>query len=208
MVLYSFGDKALSLSLPDSEQKEIDFVDTSFFIAGTDRQLPTPTQVRALSKDIDTRAQPTPVKYEELGLLVKLGPHFNTVEALNLWTIKKVFGDDIPVPEVFGWRVDDVGYTFIYMELIVGPTLEECWDSLDIMEKRAIGDQLTQIMEKLRKLVQDPSDRFTGMIEGARWSTRLNDLPLFRINKPDALNGLRVPRPAKNRPVLERKGLQ
>ncbi|PKX91128.1 uncharacterized protein P174DRAFT_463267 [Aspergillus novofumigatus IBT 16806] len=143
----------ISLSLPDSEQKEIDFVDTSFFMAGAARQLPTPTQVRALSKDIDTRAQHTPVKYEKLGLLVKFGPHVTTVEALNLWTIKKVFGDDIPVPEVFGWRVDSDGYTFKYMELISGPTLEE-----------AIGDQLSQIMEKLRKLAQDSSERFIGSI--------------------------------------------
>ncbi|KAK9604420.1 hypothetical protein V6Z93_002388 [Aspergillus fumigatus] len=166
MVLYSVGDRRISLSLPNSEQKEIDFVDTSFFAAGAERQLPTPTQVRALSKDIGTRAQPTPVKYEELGLLVKFGPHVTTVEALNLWTIKKVFGDDVPVPEVFGWRVDKEGYTFIYMELIEGPTLEECWDALDIREKRAINDQLCQIMGKLRNLAQDPSERFIGSING------------------------------------------
>lgn len=168
MVLYSFGDKPVSLSLPDPKQKELDFLDTSFFTAGSDRQLPTPTQVRALSKDIDTRPQPTPVKYEELSLLVKFGPHVTTVEALNLWTVKKVFGDDIPVPEVFGWRVDDDGYTFIYMELIRGPTLEECWDSLDVIERRAIKDQLSQVMGKLRQLAQDPSERFIGMIEDAR----------------------------------------
>lgn len=174
MVLYSVGDRRISLSLPNSEQKEIDFVDTSFFAAGAERQLPTPTQVRALSKDIGTRAQPTPVKYEELGLLVKFGPHVTTVEALNLWTIKKVFGDDVPVPEVFGWRVDKEGYTFIYMELIEGPTLEECWDALDIREKRAINDQLCQIMGKLRNLAQDPSERFIGTIKCACWRTRLD----------------------------------
>ncbi|OJJ32513.1 hypothetical protein ASPWEDRAFT_31406 [Aspergillus wentii DTO 134E9] len=145
-------------------QKELDFIDTAFFTAGPDRQLPTPTQVRALSKDVDTRPQPTPVKYEELGLIVKFGPYVTTVEALNLWMIKKVFGDDIPVSEVFGWRVDSHGYTFIYMELIRESTLEEFWDSLGIIEKRAIGDQLSQITGKLRRLEQDPSERFIGSI--------------------------------------------
>ena len=40
---------------------------------------------------------------------MKFVPHVTTVEALNLWTIMKVFGDDIPVPEVFGWHVDNDG---------------------------------------------------------------------------------------------------
>lgn len=115
MVLYSFGDKPISLSLPDSKQKELDFIDTSFFIASPDRQLPTPTEVRGLSKDINTRAQPTPVKYEELSLLAKFGPHVTTIEALNLWMIKKVFGDDIPVPEVFGWRIDNDGQIYFHI---------------------------------------------------------------------------------------------
>ncbi|KAL2869534.1 uncharacterized protein BJX67DRAFT_370752 [Aspergillus lucknowensis] len=140
----------ISLTLPDSEQKEIDFVDTSFFTGDADQQLPTPAQVRALSKDSATRPQPTPVKYDELSLLVKFGPHVKTVEALNLWTIKK--------------RVDEDGYTFIYMELIRGPTLEECWDSLNITEKEAVSDQLSQIMGKLHNLAQDPSERFIGSI--------------------------------------------
>ncbi|KAE8365218.1 hypothetical protein BDV27DRAFT_157128 [Aspergillus caelatus] len=67
-----------------------------------------------------------------------------------------------PVPELFGWRVDDEAYVFIYMELIEGPRLEECWDSLGTMEKSAISDQLSQIMESLRRLEQDPSDQFIG----------------------------------------------
>lgn len=165
MVLYYFGDKPISISLPDSKQKELDFIDTSFFTASPRRQLPATTQVRALSKDIYLCPQPTPVKFEDIGLLVKFGPHVTTTEALNLWMIKKVFGDGIPVPEAFGWRVDDDGYTFIYMELIRGPTLEERWDSLGNIEKPAINDQLSQITGNLRKLAQDPSEQFVGMGE-------------------------------------------
>ncbi|RAL15836.1 uncharacterized protein BO97DRAFT_468007 [Aspergillus homomorphus CBS 101889] len=145
--------------------REIKFTDTSFFTTdGANRQLPTPTQVRALSKGINTCPRPAAVKFAELGLLVKFGRYVTTTEALNLWTIKKTFGDDIPVPEVFGWRVDQDGFTFIYMELIGGPTLEECWDSLDALQRRTINDQLCGIMGKLRTLAQDPSERFIGSI--------------------------------------------
>ncbi|RAH50495.1 uncharacterized protein BO95DRAFT_156279 [Aspergillus brunneoviolaceus CBS 621.78] len=79
--------------------------------------------------------------------------------------IKTVFGDEIPVPEVFGWRVDDEGYVFIYMELIKGPTLGECWDQLSMEEKGDMKHQLSQTMEKLRDLAQDLSDRFIGSID-------------------------------------------
>ncbi|GES66627.1 phosphotransferase enzyme family protein [Aspergillus terreus] len=164
MVLYSFGDQPISVTLPDATQKERDFIETSFFTARPGRQLPTPAQVKALSKDVGTRAQPTPIKYDDLGLIVKFGPHVTTTEALNLWMIKQVFGDDIPVPELFGWRVDDEGYVFIYMELVRGQTLEECWDHLSLTDKTAIKDQLSQILGNLRKLAQDPSDRFIGSI--------------------------------------------
>lgn len=165
MVLYWFGDRPISVTLPDATEKERDFIETSFFAASPGRQLPTPTQVKALSKDVHTRAQPTPIKYKDLGLIVKFGPHVTTTEALNLWMIKKIFGDDIPVPELFGWRVDDEGYVFIYMELVEGHTLEESWDHLSLTDKTAIKDQLSQILSTLRKLTQDPSDQFIGMVE-------------------------------------------
>ncbi|KAE8131108.1 hypothetical protein BDV38DRAFT_276220 [Aspergillus pseudotamarii] len=112
---------------------EIDFTDTSFFTSSPNRHLPTPAQVRALSKDIDTCPQPTPIKFENLNLIVKFGLYVKTAEALNLWMIKKVFHN-------------------------------KCRDSLGTMEKGAISDQLSQIMESLRRLEQDPSDQFIGSI--------------------------------------------
>lgn len=167
MVRYLLGDRPTSLELSDITQKELDFSDASFFTANPEGRLPTTAEVRALSKDIDLDSKPVPIKYEDLGLIVKLGPHTTFTEALNLWMIKTVFGDEIPVPEVFGWRVDDKGYVFIYMELIKEPTLGECWDRLSMQEKGNMKDQLSQTMEKLRNLAQDPSDRFIGMAEGA-----------------------------------------
>lgn len=170
MVQYLLGDRPISLELPDFTQQEVVFPDTSFFTSGLDRHLPTPAQVRALSKDVGYCREPAPIRFEDLNLIVKFGPprHVSTIEAVNLWMIKKVFGDDIPVPELFGWRVDSEGYVFIYMELISGPTLQECWDQLDTVEKNAAVDQLSRITENLRKLKQDPADQFIGMLEGER----------------------------------------
>ncbi|PYH86282.1 hypothetical protein BO82DRAFT_418729 [Aspergillus uvarum CBS 121591] len=165
MVRYSLGDQPISLELSDITRKELDLTDSSFFSANSERRLPTTAEVRALSKDIGIVPKPVPIIYEDLGLIVKFGSHTTVTEALNLWMIKKVFGDDIPAPEVFGWRVDDKGYVFIYMELIKGPRLGDCWDQLSKAEKVAMKDQLSRIMERLRSLAQDPSDKFIGSID-------------------------------------------
>ncbi|GIK07577.1 hypothetical protein Aspvir_003243 [Aspergillus viridinutans] len=164
MVLYRLGEKSISLELPDATKKKVDFTDTSFFTTSPGRQLPSPAEVRALSKDIGRRPEPAPIRFENLNLIVKFGRYVTTCEALNLWMIKKVFGDEVPVPELFGWRVDDKNYVFIYMELIKGPTLAECWEHLSIMEKRSILDQLCRITENLHRLAQDASDQFVGSI--------------------------------------------
>ncbi|KAE8353780.1 phosphotransferase enzyme family protein [Aspergillus coremiiformis] len=163
MVLYKLNDQTISLQLPDATKKELDFTGTSFFTS-PDRHLPTPAEVRALSKDIGLTPQPKPIQFESLNLIVKFGPSVTTVEAQNLWMIKKVFKNKIPVPELFGWRVDHKGHVFIYMELIKGPTLEECWQTLSSVEKGAISDQLSAIMKTLRQLEQHPSDQFIGSI--------------------------------------------
>ncbi|KAB8261536.1 kinase-like domain-containing protein [Aspergillus pseudonomiae] len=164
MVLYNIDEKPISLELPDPTKTEMDFIDTSFFTTSPDRHLPEAAHVRALSMDIGIRAHPTPIKFENLNLIVKFGPHVTTLEALNLWMIKKVFHDRVPVPELFGWRIDTEGYVFIYMELIQGPTLQECWDCLSSMDKRAISSQLSLITKTLRRLEQDSSDQFIGSI--------------------------------------------
>ncbi|KAK6810877.1 hypothetical protein RU639_013328 [Aspergillus parasiticus] len=168
MVTYRLRKQLISLHIPNATKKEIDFTDTSFFTTSPNRHLPTPAQVRALSKDIDTRPQPTPIIFENLNLIDKFGLYVTIVEALNLWMVKMVFHDKVPVPELFGWRVDDEGYVFIYMELIEGSTLDECWNHLGTIEKRAISDQLSRFTETLRQLEQDPSDQFIGSINRQR----------------------------------------
>ncbi|KAE8384752.1 hypothetical protein BDV23DRAFT_176789 [Aspergillus alliaceus] len=108
-----------------------------------------------LGKDIISLELPDAMKKEmdstdisaKKSQIVKFGPRVSTVEAQNLWMIKKVFG-----------------YVFIYMELKERPTRAECWDSLSNTDRRPISNQLTRIMKTLRQLEQDPSNQLVGML--------------------------------------------
>lgn len=148
---------------PHTTQAEMDFLDSSFFATGpVQKSLPTPSEVTARSKDHKSTPQPTPVKFECLDLIVKFGPHVVVEEALCLHMIHKAFSDKVPVPEVYGWKVEG-GCVFIYMELIRGESLHDRWDSLSDSEKTLICDQLRQIVSSLRQVEQDPADPFIGM---------------------------------------------
>ena len=61
--------------------------------------------------------------FDSLNVLVKFGYGVPVEEALNLWMVKRRFQNRVPVPEVFGWRVEE-GVVYIYMEPIRGPTLK------------------------------------------------------------------------------------
>lgn len=143
----------------------MDFLDSSFFASTTEPArktcLPTPSEVLARSKDSKSTSQPTPVKFESLDLLVKFGPHVVVEEALCLNMIYD--GVPVPVPEVYGWRVEG-DCVFIYMQLVRGESLHDRWDSLSGPGKVSICDQLREIVVLLGQIEQeDPSDRFIGM---------------------------------------------
>jgi hypothetical protein len=91
MVLYIFDGQPISLELLDVTKPQIDFTDTSISMTSQSCHLPAPAQVRALSKDIGTNPHPAPIKFEDLSLIVKFGPHVTTVEAQNPRVIKKGF---------------------------------------------------------------------------------------------------------------------
>ncbi|CAG8907837.1 unnamed protein product [Penicillium egyptiacum] len=102
---------AILRDLADESMREIDFFDSSFFkVPG--RSLRTPAQVRAFSKDIHANPQSQPITFEELKIVVKFGPYVTIAEAQCIWMIKRAFDDEIPVPEIFGWRVDEENYVF------------------------------------------------------------------------------------------------
>lgn len=141
----------------------MDFLDSSFFATKPARtSLPTPSEVIARSKDSKSTPRPTPVKFDSLSLVVKFGPHVVVDEALCLHIIHKAFFDKVPVPEVYGWKVEG-GCVFIYMELIQGASLQGRWDSLSDPDKTLICDQLREIVSSLRQIEPDPTDPFIGM---------------------------------------------
>ena len=70
------------------------------------------------------RTHPDPVRFEELGHIVKFGPRVTTEEAPCLWATRRVLYGILPVPEVYGWRVNGHEVS-IYLELIHGKTLME-----------------------------------------------------------------------------------
>jgi hypothetical protein len=108
---------------PDATTTEMDFLDSSFFATKPgQKSLPTPTEVTTRSKDIKSTPRPAPVKFENLNLIVKFGSRVVVEEALCLRMLQKILSDKVPVPEVYGWKVEG-HYVFIYMELIRGESL-------------------------------------------------------------------------------------
>lgn len=106
-----------------------------------------------------------PVLYESLSLLVKFAkaPRVTIVEGQCLWALRQ-FLPQVPVPEIYGCRQEG-SYTYLYMELVQGVTLEERWDTLDRQDRVGVCEHLRDILIDLRKLRQDPSDPFLGMYD-------------------------------------------
>jgi hypothetical protein len=142
-------------------RREMDFLESSFFQSKQSSQrFPTPAEVRALSRI--EKFRPLPVIMEHLNLLVKFGPQITVAEAQCLWLIRRILGDKVPVPEVYGWRVDG-NEVFAYMQLVRGVPLKDRWEHLSTAEKTSVCEQLCEITTSLRQLKQEPSDQFIGM---------------------------------------------
>lgn len=50
--------------------------------------------------------------------------------------IKRAFGDEVPVPENYGWQVDEENYVFIYIAidaLMDEVSISNFWESLKSM---------------------------------------------------------------------------
>jgi hypothetical protein len=171
---------SIAENLPDESVREMNFLDSSFFKEPS-KSLPTPAQVRALSTDIHANPQPQPVIFEECEVFVKFGPYVTVAEAQCLWMIKRTFGDEIPVPEIFGWRVDEENYVFLYMELIQGQTLQVGWNELDSQDKSSLCDELCKIVNRLRRLEQDPSDQYIGTSRSNREGYYLHLIESFQV---------------------------
>ena len=141
--------------LPDNQKDETDFSESSFFnMPG--RELPSPSTISTSRGGV--------VTFSEIQLMNKLGPNVTIDEAVTMWAIKKRFGRQIPVPELFGWRVYQAT-VFIYMELIPGVTLQERWSDLNFSDKASICERLRQMISSLRQFQHESDDKFIGKPE-------------------------------------------
>jgi hypothetical protein len=149
--------------LQDTSKAERDFVESSFF-KPPDRKLPTPAHVKSL----DTTKQGI-VMFPGMDLVVKFGPRVTVEEAVTMWAITKLFNDQIPVPELFGWRSFQ-NEIFIYMELIQGVTMKQRWSDpgLSDPDRLSLCKQLRQMISSLRQLQHESGDMFIGMSRNGR----------------------------------------
>ncbi|KAK1640656.1 phosphotransferase enzyme family protein [Colletotrichum phormii] len=144
------------------------FPESSFFGQRRALTLPAPAEVRARNKESDDiRAtsfdRPPPVTFSSLGLLVKYGSNVTILEAQTQKMVHEQLQGKVPVPEIFGWT-EDGGQRFIYMSLIEGATLQERWCDMNEDEKRAVCEELQEMVKALRALEQDSHDRFIGSL--------------------------------------------
>ncbi|KAF1911620.1 phosphotransferase enzyme family protein [Ampelomyces quisqualis] len=169
--------------LPDGSQLRMDFLDSTWFKThGQTRDFPAPEHLQTL---FEPHEVPKPVRFEDLGLIVKFGSHITTTEAINLWAIRRVCQDTLPVPEIYGWRVlerqDGKDEVFIYMQLIQGPTLQQQWPELSATDKQAICNDLRAKVTCLRSLRDSESQQVIGSIcHGPGEDRCIEGLPLLR----------------------------
>ena len=170
MISTSKDPVRLSVSTLPSDEHKI-FRDSSFSIReGGPHTLPSPAQVRAAADAQENNKVPfrqsIAVHFPSLSLTVKYGNTITIAEGQCLWAIRHLLHNTVPVPEVYGWCRDG-NDVFIYMELIHGDTLTKRWDGLNAEDKLEVCQQLRGILEDLRRLEQDPDDKFIGKDPGS-----------------------------------------
>jgi hypothetical protein len=151
--------------VPNVNTDCVTFKDSSFFKRHT--TLPTIADVHRVALEQTAGhainiSVPPPVRFAALGVIVKYGPHVAIAEGKCLREIRRNFGDQVPVPEVYGWRRDG-GQVFIFMELIPAPTMDECWASLSLNDKSDVSVHLRTILSSLRGWRQNASSTLLGM---------------------------------------------
>jgi hypothetical protein len=161
--------------LPDTSLAQMDFLDSTWFKThGRTHQFPTPEHVRSFSKPDQLTH---PVRFEDLGLIVKFGPDVSTSEAINLWAIRRAFQGLVPMPEVYGWRVLELEgknpEVFIYMQLMQGSTLEQRWPTLSFTEKQTICSDLHAMVSCFRGLRDNESEHVIGKLVNETGTTLL-----------------------------------
>lgn len=156
----------VSLAFLPSEATVV-FQYSAFFSRNNGHPLPSLSEVLATSAVQNSpedreKANPPPVVFESLGLVVKFGRDetVSISEGQCLWALGRLL-PGVPVPEIYGWSTED-GYVLLYMEMVKGVTAEKRWPSMTEDEKMGFWDTLKSVVSNLRTLSQDPNDQFLG----------------------------------------------
>lgn len=126
------------------------------------RLLPTPEEVKAWPDELKNHLGERIVRFAHLNLVVKHGTNTRTTEGKALWMISQYCGNTVPIPDVYGWCTYGED-TFLYMQLVEGVTLQECWATLREEDKVSIADQLSVAFSSIRSLRQEPDNIYVGM---------------------------------------------
>ncbi|EGC45613.1 phosphotransferase enzyme family protein [Histoplasma capsulatum var. duboisii H88] len=155
----------------DATATEMDFLDSSFFASKLgQKHLPTPTEVAVCSPDFRTNPRPKPVKFEHLGLIVKFGPCVVVEEAICLRMLRRTLPEKVPVPEVYGWRVEEGSITrrflldYVFQAMpSAGPfkTVKEFNDWFSALPQQQLPDLLKYKDPYREFLPDDGTIRFT-----------------------------------------------
>ncbi|KAI9665381.1 MAG: hypothetical protein M1831_001819 [Alyxoria varia] len=119
-------------------------------------QLPTPHLVRsraiAAGHTVLKSHHPDPVRFPELGVFVKWGPHVTIAEAECLHFFWQTYSETrVPVPKVYGWY-EDKGEIFLYMQLRYGPTLQDLWPKMEVSDRKRVCRLLHMMVTNWRNI--------------------------------------------------------
>jgi aminoglycoside phosphotransferase (APT) family kinase protein len=99
--------------------------------------------------------------FPKLNVFVKFGRKVSTAEAVCLWVVKWHLQGQVPVPDVYGWRVDGQD-VFLFMELVPGVILRERWDQLSYQDRLLVCDELRFMISQLTEIA--PHRAFYGQV--------------------------------------------
>ncbi|RVD86917.1 uncharacterized protein DFL_005168 [Arthrobotrys flagrans] len=141
-----------------SSSKSQIYIDVSKLPQGDDAGF-SPTATRPSTAEIEARSEYAGQKRSdditflpELRMVVKYSRKVSIAEGQTLWAMKEYLPGAVPVPGIYGWHRDEDNVVILYMELVDGVTLEECWQMIEMEEGKAICEQLKGIFTRATSL--------------------------------------------------------
>ncbi|KZV78730.1 hypothetical protein EXIGLDRAFT_736665 [Exidia glandulosa HHB12029] len=124
------------------------------------KDLPTHDEVRQHPDVLSYRGT---VRFLDRQLVVKHG-FVRKDQFYAHWLVWKF--SSVPVPALYAWHHDG-DEAFLYMELVDGVTLEQCWHALSSTERGILAQRLKGILAKLRQEILPPADSYIGSVPRA-----------------------------------------